>query len=133
MKNFFFLECCPLNSFCNCLAIVFANAHAVCMRHSIQMFHRLCTNINISSLSLLESIHNEGNVFLLIRREGDHMLMKPKMRRGCTVPSPQTWHSTKIFDGTELCATTGSMDGCNILPETQIVGTSLRVVTRRVL
>ena len=55
------------------------------------------------------------------------------MRRGCTVPSPLTWPSTKKSDGTKEFATTDSMDGCNVLPETQFVGTRLRVDITRVL
>ena len=51
------------------------------------------------------------------------------MRRGCTVPSPLTWPSTKKSDGTKEYATTDSMDGCNVLPETQFVGTRLRMDT----
>ena len=31
------------------------------------------------------------------------MLNKHKVRRGCTVPSPLTWLSTKKSDGTESC------------------------------
>ena len=61
------------------------------------------------------------------------MLTKLKVRRGCTVPSPLTWPSTKKSDGTKEFATTDSMDGCNVLPETQFVGTRLRVDTTRVL
>ena len=60
------------------------------------------------------------------------MLMKFKMRRGCTVHSPLTWPSTKKSDGTKEFATTDSMDGCNVLPETKFVGTRLRVDTTRV-
>ena len=61
------------------------------------------------------------------------MLTKLKVRRGCTVPSPLTCTSTKKSDGTKEFATTDSMDGCNVLPETQFVGTRLRVDTTRVL
>ena len=57
------------------------------------------------------------------------MLQKLKVRRGCTVASPLTWPSTKKSDGTKEFATTDSMDGCNVLPETQFVGTRLRVDT----
>ena len=35
-------------------------------------------------------------------------------------------------DGTEEFATTGSVDGCSVLQETQFVGTHLRVDTTRV-
>ena len=55
------------------------------------------------------------------------------MRRGCTVPSPLTWPSTKKSDGTEKLAMTGSVDVCSVLPETQFVVTRLRVDTARVL
>ena len=61
------------------------------------------------------------------------MIKKLKVRRGCTVPSPLTLPSTKKSDGTKEFATTDSMDGCNVLPETQFVGTRLRVGTTRVL
>ena len=61
------------------------------------------------------------------------MLKKLKVRRGCTVPSPLTWPSTKKSDGTKEFATTDSMDGCSVLPETQFVGTRLRVDTTLVL
>ena len=53
--------------------------------------------------------------------------------KGGTVPSPLTWPSTNKSDGTKEFATTDSMDGCNVLPETQFVGTRLRVDTTRVL
>ena len=61
------------------------------------------------------------------------MLMKFKARRGCKVPSPITWPSTKKSDGTEKLAMTGSADGCSIRPETQCVRTCLRVDTTQVL
>ena len=61
------------------------------------------------------------------------MLKKFKVRRGCTSPSPLTWPSTKKSDGTKEFATTDSMDGWNVLPEIQFVGTRLRVDTTRVL
>ena len=48
-------------------------------------------------------------------------------------PSSLTWPSSKKSDGTEEFATTGSMDGCSVLPETQFGGTRLRVVITRVL
>ena len=35
-------------------------------------------------------------------------------------------------DGTNVFATVDSMDGCNVLPDTQFVGTRLRVDTTRV-
>ena len=53
--------------------------------------------------------------------------------KGCTVSSPLTCRSTKKSDGTKEFATTDSMDGCNVKPETQFVGTRLRVGTTRVL
>ena len=62
-----------------------------------------------------------------------HELTMLKVRRRCTVPSPLTWPSTKKSDGTKEFATTDSMDGWNVLPETQFVGTRLRVDTSRVL
>ena len=61
------------------------------------------------------------------------MLMKFKVRRECTVPGKLTSPSTKKSDRTKEFATTDSMDGCNVLPDTQFVGTSLRVDTTRVL
>ena len=61
------------------------------------------------------------------------MLKKLKVKRGCTVPSPLSCPSTKKSDGTNESASTDSMDGCNILPETKLVGTRLRVDTTRVL
>ena len=66
-------------------------------------------------------------------REKIHVLKKFKVRRGCTVPSPLTWPSTKKSDGTKEFAKTDSMDGCNVLSETQFVGTRLCVDTTRVL
>ena len=61
------------------------------------------------------------------------MLMKFRVRRGCTVPSPLTSLSTKKFDGTEESVTTSLMDGCSVLSETQFVGTHLHVDTAWVL
>ena len=40
---------------------------------------------------------------------------------------------TKKSDGTEKFATTGSVDSCSVLSETQFVGTRIRVDTIRVL
>ena len=57
------------------------------------------------------------------------MLNRLKVRMGCTVPNPLT----KKSDGTKEFATTASMDGCSVLPETQFVGSRLRVDTTRVL
>ena len=54
------------------------------------------------------------------------------VRRGCTVPNPLSWPSTKKSDGTEEFAMTGSVDGCSILPETKFVGTCLCVDTTEV-
>ena len=64
------------------------------------------------------------------------MLRKFKVRMGCTVPSltlTLTCPSTKKSDGTKEFATTDSMDGCNVLPEIQFVGTRLQVDITRVL
>ena len=47
-------------------------------------------------------------------------------------PQPIFCLPTKKSDGTKLSTTTGSVDGCIILPETDFVGTSLRVDTTRV-
>ena len=60
------------------------------------------------------------------------MLKKVKVRRGCTVPSPLTRASTKKSDGTKEFAMTDSMDGYNVLPMTQFIGTRLRVDTTQV-
>ena len=49
------------------------------------------------------------------------MQKKFKVRRGC----PLTWPSTKKSDGTKVFATTDSMDGCSVLPETQFVRTCM--------
>ena len=68
------------------------------------------------------------DVFLFSRGRS-HVLKKLKVRRGCTVPSPLTWPSTKKLDSTEDFAMTGSVDGCGVLPETQFVGTRLRMDT----
>ena len=59
------------------------------------------------------------------------MPKKPKVRRGCTVPSQLTWPSTKKSEGSQEPASTDSMDGCNVLPETQFDGICLRVDTTR--
>ena len=74
----------------------------------------------------------DDNIFLL-KRGSNHVLRKFKVRRGCTVPSPLTWPSTKKSDGTEKLATTDSEDGFSVLPETKFVWTRLRVDTTRVL
>ena len=49
--------------------------------------------------------------------------------KGCAVPSPLTCPSTKKSDGTKEFATTDSMDGCNVLPETQFVVNTTRVLS----
>ena len=59
------------------------------------------------------------------------MLKKYEVRRGCTVSRKQTWPYTKKSDGTEEFVMTDSMDGCSVLPESQFVGTRLRVNTTR--
>ena len=61
------------------------------------------------------------------------MLKKLKVRRGCTVSSPLTWPSNKESDSTKVFATSDSMDGSSVLPETKFVGTSMSVDTTRVL
>ena len=61
------------------------------------------------------------------------MLKKLKVRRGCTVHSPLTWPFTKKSNGTKVLAMTDSMDGCSVLPESQYVGTRLRMDTTQVL
>ena len=45
-----------------------------------------------------------------------------EVRRGCTVPSTPTWPLNKKSDGTETFATTSSVDGYSVLPETKFVG-----------
>ena len=52
----------------------------------------------------------------LSKRGGNHVLKKFKVRRVCTVPSPVAWLLTEKSDGSEMFATTGSLDGSNILP-----------------
>ena len=44
-----------------------------------------------------------------------------------TVLSQLTWSSTKKPNGTKVLVTMDSMDGCSVLPETQFVGTHLRM------
>ena len=61
------------------------------------------------------------------------MLKKPKVRKGCTVPNPLIWPSTKKSDDTEKFVTIGSVDGCSVLLETQFVRTNLCVYTKLVL
>ena len=65
--------------------------------------------------------------------ETHHMLKKCNVRRGCSVPNPLTFPSTKNTDGTKTLAMTGSVDSCSVLSETLFVGTCLRVDTTRVL
>ena len=64
-------------------------------------------------------------------RGRSHMPKRLIVSRGCTVPNPLTWPSTKKSDGTEELATTDSVDGCSVLPESQFVGTCLRVDATR--
>ena len=61
------------------------------------------------------------------------MPKKSKVIRGCTVPSPLTCPSTNKSDGTNEIASTDSMDGCSVLPDTQFVETLLRVDATRAL
>ena len=61
------------------------------------------------------------------------MLMKLSVRRDSTVTNPLTWPSNKMSDGTENLATTGSVDGCTVLPEPQLDGNRQRVDTTRAL
>ena len=61
------------------------------------------------------------------------MLKELKVGRGQTVPSPLTCPSTKKSDGTEELVVTGSVDGCSFLPDTQFVGTPLRMGTTQIL
>ena len=84
-----------------------------------------------SQLSLCPTI-TDDNVFLL-KKGSNHMLKKIKVIKGCTVPSPLTWPSTKKFYGTKTFAMTGSVDICSVLLETQFVGTRLHVETTRIL
>ena len=53
--------------------------------------------------------------------------------KGVYSPSPLTWPFTKKSDGTQKLLTTGSVDGCSVLPETQLVGIRLRMDTTWVL
>ena len=61
------------------------------------------------------------------------MLKKFRMRRVCTQPSPLTYPSNKKSDGTYKFATTGSVDGCSLGPETQFVGSGRLVDSTRVV
>ena len=60
------------------------------------------------------------------------MSKKIKVKSGCTFPSPVTWPSTKISDGTEELAITGSVDGCSVMPKIRFVGNGMRVDNTRV-
>ena len=46
---------------------------------------------------------------------------------------PLSWPPTKKSDGTEESATTGKVDGCRVLPETQFFWSRLHVDSTRVL
>ena len=48
------------------------------------------------------------------------------------LPTRPSRPSTKKSDGTEMLVTTGSVDGCSKLPETEFVGTRLHVDTTQV-
>ena len=61
------------------------------------------------------------------------MLVKVKVRRGCIVPSPLNFPSTRKSNGTEQIASTGSMVDCSVLLEIQLVGNHLRVDTTLIL
>ena len=79
------------------------------------------------SLSIMDD-----NVFIFSRGR-DLVLLKFKVRRGCTVPNPLTWSSTMKCDGSERIAMTGSVVACSILPETQFAWTHLRIDATQVL
>ena len=70
---------------------------------------------------------------LFSSRGRNHVLKMAKFRMVCTVSSPLTWPSNKKSDGTDEFATTGSVDGCSIRPETHFNGTRLHVDTTQVL
>ena len=61
------------------------------------------------------------------------MQKKFKVRRGCTVPRPLTWPTTKKSDGTKKFVITDSEDHCSVRPETQFVGTHMHVDTKQAL
>ena len=63
------------------------------------------------------------------RRGRSHVLKKLRVRREYTVASSLSWPSTKKSDGTEVLATSGSVDGCSVLPKTMFVGIRLCVDT----
>ena len=69
------------------------------------------------------------DVFLFLRAR-NQVLKMLKVRRGCTVPSPLSRPSTTKSNGTEEFATTNSVDGCSVSPETQFIGTHLHVEYR---
>ena len=77
--------------------------------------------------SIDEGLCRQNNRGKKTWRERIHVLRKLNVRKGCTVPSPLSWPFAKKSDGTNEFATTDSMDGCNVLPETQFVGSRLRV------
>ena len=63
----------------------------------------------------------DDNVFLL--KKGRHCVLKKfKVRRGCTVPCPLTWPTTKKYDDTEEFVITDSVDGCSICRRPSLSG-----------
>ena len=62
-----------------------------------------------------------------------HVLKVFKVRRDAQSPVHYLGLPTLKSNGTETLATAGTVDGCSVLPETQLVGTRLRVDTTRVL
>ena len=98
--------------------------------------HNLSSRSHNSSLSTSLfwcSSNMDDNVLLFTWSGRNHVLMKLKVRRGCTVHSLLIWHSIKKSEDTQELTTTGSMDGCSVMPVTQFVGTRLPVDTTRVL
>ena len=96
-------------------------------------YHQIILIQKFSSSSL-ESIHYGWRRLPLQRWRHNMTQLEEEesivqSEKGVTGPSPLTWPSTKKSDGTKEFATTDSMDGCNVLPETQFVGTRLRVDT----
>ena len=61
------------------------------------------------------------------------MLKKFKVRRGAQSPAHLIDHSVRNPMSKKSLRQSDSMDGCNVLPETQFVGTRQRVDTTRVL
>ena len=86
----------------------------------------------ITLLSLFWSPFNSEDNFSLVKRGRNHMMNMLKVRRGCTVTSLLTWPSTRKSDGTEKSMLTGSVNGCSVLPQTQLVGTHLGVDTTQI-